>query len=231
MTKKHLGRAGLTIGLATLCAAILAGCAHITARIESYSPKTPLQVAVGETIPLELTVVNTGNRSHQFLLRAFLWGSQGQTVGKYETWVEIKPNERKTHTWNHTVTAKGTFTLQFQIWKDSTTQLEVAPKSPTGLVIGIPAEPPAPATGKFQIGTKVRTAVSLKVRTGPGITNPEVTHVNYRGSIPPGIEGQIVDGPRNADGYTWWKVKFITGVEGWCAEGKGEESWLEKVSG
>jgi len=26
-------------------------------------------------------------------------------------------------------------------------------------------------------------------------------------------------------------VKFITGVEGWCAEGKGGESWLEKVSG
>lgn len=225
---KDVVRMGLTMGLAALSAAILAGCAHITAQIESYSPKTPLQVAVGETIPLELTVVNTGNRSHQFLLRAFLWDSQGQTVGKYETWMNFKPNERKTYTWNHTVTAEGTFTLQFQVWKDRTTQLAV---SPTGLVIGIPAGPPAPVTGKFQIGTKVRTVVSLKVRTGPGVTNPEVTHVNYRGSVPRGIEGQIVDGPKSADGYTWWKVKFVTGVEGWCAEGQGTESWLEEVSG
>ncbi len=228
---RNLVRAGLTVGVAAMCAAILSGCARISVQIESFSPKDPIQVAVGETIPLKLTVVNTGNRSHSFLLRALLWDQQSQTVGKYETWVEVKPNARVTQTWNHTVAAEGTFTLQFQVWKDSTTQLAVEPKSPQGLVMGIPAQPATATTGKFQIGDKVRTAANLKVRTAPGVTSPEVTHVNYRGSMAPGIEGQVVDGPKSADGYTWWKVKFITGVEGWCAEGKGGESWLEKVSG
>lgn len=223
-------RVGLTLIFAVALAIILSGCAHITATIESYSPKDPVQAAVGETIPLKLTVVNTGNRSTQFLLRALLWDQQGRNVGKYEAWVSIKPNERTTQTWNHTVTAEGTFTLQFQVWKDTTTQLDVKPKDPQALVIGKPAVTTPAASGKFSLGDKVRTIVNLKVRTAPGVNNPEVNHVNYRGSMPPGIEGQITDGPKSADGYTWWKVRFITGVEGWCAEGKGSENWLEKVS-
>ncbi len=227
---RNFRRAGSTGVLVALLGVILAGCARITAQIESYSPKEPIRVARGETVPLKLTVVNTGNRSHQFLLRAYLWDQEGRSAGKYEAWVEIKPNARLTHTWNHPVNAEGSFTLQFQVWKDTNTQLAVEPKNPQALVIGIPAETTV-ATGKFKIGDKVRTVVNLKVRTAPGVTNPEVTHVNYGGSVPPGIEGTIVDGPKTADGYTWWKVKFITGVEGWCAEGKGAESWLEKVSG
>ncbi|MBC7221881.1 hypothetical protein H5T56_02715 [Candidatus Bipolaricaulota bacterium] len=228
---KNLRRLGLTMGVTVVLALVLAGCARITAQIESYSPTEPIRVAVGETIPLKLTVVNTGNRSTQFLLRALVWDQAGRSVGKYETWVSLKPNERATQTWNHTVSEEGTFTIQFQVWKDTTTQLAVMPKDPQALVIGVPAETTGAAAGKFKIGDKVRTVVNLKVRTAPGVNNPEVIHVNYYGSVPPGIEGQIVDGPKSADGYTWWKVKFITGVEGWCAEGRGGETWLEKVSG
>ncbi len=228
---KNSRRLALTTGLSVILALVLGGCARISAQIESYSPAEPIRVAVGETIPLKLTVANTGNRSTQFLLRALVWDQAGRSVGKYETWVSLKPNERTTQTWNHTVSGEGTFTVQFQVWKDTTTQLAVLPKDPQALVIGVPAETTAASTGKFKIGDKVRTVVNLKVRTAPGVNNPEVTHVNYRGSMPPGIEGQIVDGPKSADGYTWWRVKFITGVEGWCAEGKGGESWLEKVSG
>jgi hypothetical protein len=230
MTKR--GRLLLTVGIVISLGGILAGCARITAQIEDYSPRAqPVQAAVGETVPLKLTVINTGNRTTQFLLRAFLWDAQGRSAGKYETWVTLKPGERTTQTWNHVVTAEGNFTLQFQVWKDQTTQLAVAPTNPQALVIGVRPQTEATASGKFKVGDRVRTLVNLKVRTGPGTTNPEVTHVNYRGSMPVGIEGQIVDGPKSADGYTWWKVKFITGVEGWCAEGKGSENWLEKVSG
>jgi len=210
---------------------ILAGCAKIQAQIEDYEPKNPIRVEVGEIIPLRLTVVNAGNRTHQFLLRAVLQDERGQSVGKYETWVTLKPGERTHQTWNHPVAAAGSFTLQFSVWKDSTSLLAVQPTTPQVLVTGVPAEPQTSTSGKFKVGDKVRTVVNLKVRTAPGVNNPEVTHVNYRGSMAPGIEGQIVDGPKTADGYTWWKVKFITGVEGWCAEGRGSESWLEKVSG
>lgn len=210
---------------------LLAGCAKIQAQIEDYSPKSPVRVQVGEVVPLKLTVVNAGNRTHQFLLRAVVQDAQGQTMGRYETWVTLKPGERTSQTWNHPVAAAGSFTLQFSVWKDATSLLDVKPASPQVLLTGAPRETQAASTGKFKIGDKVRTTVNLKVRVAPGVNSQEVVHVNYRGSMAPGIEGQIVDGPRSADGYTWWKVKFITGVEGWCAEGRGAESWLEKVSG
>ena len=214
-----------------VAAGLLAGCAKIQAQIEDYSPKTPAQVQVGEVIPLRLAVVNTGNRTHQFLLRAVVQDERGQTAGKYETWVTLKPGERTNQTWNHPVAAAGSFTLQFSVWKDATSLVDVKPSSPQVLLTAVPAATQAAATGKFKVGDRVRTTVNLKVRVAPGVNSQEVVHVNYRGSMAPGIEGQIVDGPRSADGYTWWKVKFITGVEGWCAEGRGTESWLEKVSG
>lgn len=228
MRKRALRASGIIVVAAL--AGVLAGCAKIQAQIDDYYPKSPVQAQVGEVVPLRLTVVNSGNRTHQFLLRAIVQDEKGQTVGKYETWVTLKPGERTTQTWNHAVASAGSFYLQFAVWKDSTSVLGVKPDSPQVLVVGVPAAAQAAAPGKFQVGDRVRTKVNLKVRTAPGVTNPEVTHVNYRGSIPPGIEGEILDGPQSADGYTWWKVKFITGVEGWCAEGKGAESWLEKVS-
>lgn len=227
----NLRRLGMGVVLAATAAALLSGCARISAQIESYSPREPIRAAVGETLPLRLAVLNTGNRSTQFLLRAYLWDERGRTVGRYEAWVPAKPNERVEQTWNHTVTAEGTFTLQFQVWRDQNTQLAAVPKDPQALVIGIAAPPTVSTTGRFQVGDRVRTLVNLKVRTAPGTTHPEVNHVNYRGSIPPGIEAQILEGPKSADGFTWWRVRFITGVEGWCAEGRGSEIWLEKVSG
>ncbi|MCS7217283.1 MAG: SH3 domain-containing protein [Candidatus Bipolaricaulota bacterium] len=229
MSAKVLRASGMLLVAAV--AGLLAGCAKIQAQIEDYSPKAPVQVQVGEVVPLRLSVVNAGNRTHQFLLRATLQDERGQTVGKYEAWVTLKPGERAQQTWNHPVAAAGAFTLQFSVWKDTTSLLDVKPATPQVLVTGRPAEAQAGASGKFKVGDRVRTTVNLKVRTAPGVNHPEVTHVNYRGSMAPGIEGQIVDGPKSADGYTWWKVKFITGVEGWCAEGRGGETWLEKVSG
>lgn len=60
-----------------------------------------------------------------------------------------------------------------------------------------------------------------RLREKPGLKNPET------GKIFPGESVLIVNGPRCADGFVWWRVRALEdGAEGWTAEGKVGESWL-----
>jgi len=48
------------------------------------------------------------------------------------------------------------------------------------------------------------------------------------GQAQPGELVTIIDGPRCADNYTWWKVQLPNGVIGWAAEGDNSTYWLIK---
>jgi hypothetical protein len=46
------------------------------------------------------------------------------------------------------------------------------------------------------------------------------------GQVLPGENVLVVDGPHCADGYTWWFVRSLDGLEGWTAEGNAAGYWL-----
>jgi|GEM_PF-1497245 len=46
------------------------------------------------------------------------------------------------------------------------------------------------------------------------------------GQIQPGENVLVLDGPRCTDGYTWWFIHSVTGIEGWTAEGDATGYWL-----
>jgi hypothetical protein len=50
------------------------------------------------------------------------------------------------------------------------------------------------------------------------------------GSLTPGEPVWIVGGPRCADGYAWWFVHSLSGLEGWTAEGDAENYWLVQLA-
>jgi hypothetical protein len=58
------------------------------------------------------------------------------------------------------------------------------------------------------------------VRIEPGLQGERI------GKLKPGENVWIVDGPRCADGYTWWFVRNPSGLEGWTAEGDATDYWL-----
>ncbi|MHB0924105.1 MAG: SH3 domain-containing protein [Bellilinea sp.] len=50
------------------------------------------------------------------------------------------------------------------------------------------------------------------------------------GSIEPGEKSLILEGPRCANNWVWWKVRSNTsGLEGWTAEGDADSYWLIPV--
>ncbi len=82
----------------------------------------------------------------------------------------------------------------------------------------LPLDPGTTLSVKFIKGSMVKTTINrLNVRANAFI---EATSLG-RQSI--GITGSIIDGPINASGYTWWKVNYTAGPDGWSVE-----NYLEK---
>jgi hypothetical protein len=62
--------------------------------------------------------------------------------------------------------------------------------------------------------------VPNKVRSQPNKSGELI------GWVQPGENVEVVDGPRCADGYTWWFVRNLSGLEGWTVEGDSSGYWL-----
>jgi hypothetical protein len=76
---------------------------------------------------------------------------------------------------------------------------------------------PAASGGVLAVG---KTAVvnttegdKLRVRSGPGTSFGVLT------MLAKGTVVTLLEGPRNADGLTWWRVRPPDGIEGWVIEG------------
>lgn len=82
---------------------------------------------------------------------------------------------------------------------------------------GAPTEPEIRAGGYVKV---VNTrGQHLRARAGPGLD------YQVQARFEEGARLLVLDGPREADGYTWWKVQD-DGQEGWCAA-----DWLQPAEG
>lgn len=93
----------------------------------------------------------------------------------------------------------------------------------------------SPKTGAVQpvnraprIGERVLVTMpvgqQLSIRTQPGRDAPLLTRVN------PGEQFTISDGPLDANGFKWYRIRSDNGqIEGWAAEGDGATRWLSPL--
>ncbi|HML23627.1 MAG TPA: SH3 domain-containing protein [Aggregatilinea sp.] len=65
---------------------------------------------------------------------------------------------------------------------------------------------------------------SLRLRIKPSAS------ANVVVGLPNGVVVTIVDGPKTADGYTWWKVHTSDNQEGWCVESADGIQTLQRYS-
>ena len=104
------------------------------------------------------------------------------------------------------------------------TATSVPPKTATPTQITKVDNCPGAPDISLQLGDWARVSVDPplpnKIRSQPG-SNGEMT-----GQVGPGENVLVLDGPRCADGYTWWFVRSLDGLEGWTAEGDAEGYWL-----
>jgi hypothetical protein len=73
----------------------------------------------------------------------------------------------------------------------------------------VPAPAPAPAPAAFAIGDRVIVTMEILARDIPSLSGVRLgTHL-------PGELGTVRAGPQSADGYTWYKIDYDTGADGW----------------
>ena len=81
-----------------------------------------------------------------------------------------------------------------------------------------PTPTPVPTLGP---GGRARVdAQTLNVREAPSTTAKRVGVLLQNDVV------EVIDGPRSANGYRWWKVRSEKGLVGWVAEGSGDTQWL-----
>jgi hypothetical protein len=82
------------------------------------------------------------------------------------------------------------------------------------VTVTVPTPPPAPTNNyKYQIGDRVVIKGSnINTRATPSLTGI-VLGVHQNGDA-----GTILAAPVTADGYTWWKIDFDSGVDGWSVD-------------
>jgi len=75
--------------------------------------------------------------------------------------------------------------------------------------------PPPPPPPSFSIGDRIELTTNTNIRTTGTISSDTLI-----GSNPTGTLGTITEGPyaSSANSFTWWKVDFDTGHDGWCGE-------------
>lgn len=109
---------------------------------------------------------------------------------------------------------------------NATFTAEIAPSATISLL-----EPtdgvPATATVVLPLSTPPVTALPTEIRpgalvvvTGAGKLNlreSATTGANAVDQVPDGTVLTVLEGPQQADSYTWWKVRTPEGTEGWAA--------------
>jgi hypothetical protein len=56
---------------------------------------------------------------------------------------------------------------------------------------------------------------------------PSITAEAWPNGLELGEDMEVLEGPVNADGLIWWRVRTDVNREGWAAESSGETVYLE----
>ena len=98
--------------------------------------------------------------------------------------------------------------------------------APTTAPTTVPTATSTPVAG-LAPGKSARVVASggVNMRDNPSSTGTLITRVA------PDTVVKVVDGPKDAEGYTWWQIDDGKGNVGWVAGGTKDEPWLKEEGG
>ena len=110
----------------------------VAAEIVAFSPSDLIEVDVGQSVALSVTILNTGTEAHRFTVTAILLhGTDGPVATLQSAMAEsLMPGRRRTVQWSYTVDRPGDFFVHYLLLNGEGTLLDQAPATPQKLVVG-----------------------------------------------------------------------------------------------
>src|SRR5690606_5193899 len=105
------------------------------------------------------------------------------------------------------------------LWPSFVKQAESARAASIAAAKGSPE--PAPTPGPEPKGKVVTIRFEVPFRTSPGFwdyTNNRSNVNSKRPTLPAGTRGELIDGPREADGVTFYDIRLENGETGWVQD-------------
>ncbi len=97
----------------------------------------------------------------------------------------------------------------------------VEPPPPAASTASSPPGSGAPPPGAFS--TVMVAADELRLRDAPGTEGEVIDGLGW------GAVASVLEGPTEADGFTWYRLEADDASAGWAAAGDGEDDWLVPV--
>ena len=103
------------------------------------------------------------------------------------------------------------------------------PPTPTPVPPPTATPTPRPTPEALESGVRVRVTIgeglTLNLRQEPTLGEAGVVLAE----LPPGTEADVLEGPVEANGFRWWKLRTDDGLVGWAVEAFQGQTWLTPV--
>ena len=100
------------------------------------------------------------------------------------------------------------------------------PPTNTRTPVASPQATTCPGAPAISIRRNVWAQISLNPPISNNVRSEAGLNGKWLGGLKPGEVVMILDGPRCADGYTWWFVRSLGELKGWTAVGDVEGYWI-----
>ena len=107
----------------------------VSAKINSYSPSSKIEVDSGQSFTLGVTFTNTCDTAWDFLAGASVWNSNGKLIiNEWSSTIRVQPGQNGNYSWTKSINTPSEYWLQFGVWKDKSTLLDKSPSSSQNLI-------------------------------------------------------------------------------------------------